>query len=38
MIPDLAIALYLASPKGGSVAYNLTHNLVFPVLLCSAGL
>ena len=38
LIPDLAIALYLASPKAGSVAYNLTHTLVFPVLLCSAVL
>ncbi len=38
LIPDLAMVGYLANPRVGSIAYNTTHNLVLPALVCAVGL
>jgi hypothetical protein len=37
LAPDLAFVGYAAGPALGAAAYNLTHNLVFPIVLGSAG-
>jgi hypothetical protein len=37
LAPDLAFVGYAAGPAVGAAAYNLTHNLVFPLALGTTG-
>jgi hypothetical protein len=37
LAPDLSLALYLAGPKAGAVAYNALHSSVGPLLLGMVG-
>lgn len=37
LAPDLAFIAYAAGPAAGAAAYNLAHNLVFPIALGCAG-
>ncbi|HEX7255325.1 MAG TPA: DUF4260 domain-containing protein [Gaiellaceae bacterium] len=37
LAPDVSFLGYLAGPRVGAVAYNLLHNLVFPIALGTAG-
>lgn len=37
LAPDLGLLGYLAGPRFGAHAYNLTHNLVLPVVLGAVG-
>lgn len=38
LTPDLAFLAYVAGPRVGAVAYNLTHSLIGPALLLGLGL
>ncbi len=38
LLPDLAFAGYLASPRAGALAYNATHTYVGALALLAAGL
>ncbi len=38
LIPDLAIAGYLAGPRAGAFVYNLVHNWAFGLTVAGAGL
>ena len=37
LAPDLAFVAYAAGPRVGAAAYNLTHNLILPIALATAG-
>lgn len=37
LVPDLAMAGYLAGPRAGAVAYNALHVLMGPLVLAGAG-
>jgi hypothetical protein len=37
LAPDLSALGYLFGPKVGSVAYNLAHTMVWPILIGVAG-
>jgi hypothetical protein len=37
LAPDLAFAAYVAGPRVGAAAYNLTHNLILPIALGTTG-
>jgi Domain of unknown function (DUF4260) len=37
LAPDLAFVGYAAGPRVGAAAYNLTHNLILPIALGTAG-
>jgi hypothetical protein len=37
LAPDLAFVGYAAGPAVGATTYNLVHNLVFPIVLGTAG-
>jgi hypothetical protein len=37
LAPDLSLLAYLGGPRVGAAAYNLLHNLVFPIALGTAG-
>jgi hypothetical protein len=37
LVPDLSMLGYLASPRAGSVTYDLAHTEVWPVCLAVAG-
>lgn len=37
LLPDLAIAAYLLSPRAGAIAYNAVHTYVGPAILLAAG-
>ncbi len=37
LLPDAFMVGYLVSPKVGSIAYNLSHNLVLPLALCAVA-
>ena len=38
LVPDLALAAYLAGPSVGARLYNLTHNYVGPIFLATYSL
>jgi Domain of unknown function (DUF4260) len=38
LAPDVSFLGYLTGPRAGAAAYNLVHNLVFPIALGTAGL
>jgi len=37
LAPDLSFAFYLAGPRAGTVAYNVLHSTIGPLLLVLAG-
>jgi Domain of unknown function (DUF4260) len=37
LAPDLSFAAYALGPAAGAAAYNLAHNLVFPIALGTAS-
>jgi hypothetical protein len=37
LAPDLGLMGYLAGPRVGAHAYNLTHNIVLPIIIASVG-
>jgi uncharacterized protein DUF4260 len=37
LAPDLALLVFLLSPKAGAIAYDLVHIEVWPVLLAALG-
>ncbi|HEU6444598.1 MAG TPA: DUF4260 domain-containing protein [Gaiellaceae bacterium] len=37
LAPDVSFLVYLGGPRLGGAAYNLLHNLVFPIALGTAG-
>jgi Domain of unknown function (DUF4260) len=37
LAPDVAFLGYAAGPRVGAAAYNLTHNLVLPIVLGATG-
>jgi len=38
LLPDVALAAYLAGPRVGAVAYNAAHSYIGPALLAAVGL
>jgi hypothetical protein len=38
LLPDLSLLAYLAGPRLGGLAYNLTHSVLLPALLALASL
>ena len=38
LLPDVALAAYLAGSRAGAVAYNAAHSLVVPAVLLALGL